>query len=106
MSIGKREARQILTAVRKLCGQLSIGPRGVACQLTPRINAPISPPLFSISSILDASRCNWVICLFEVNPVLVIASSQSYATLQDKRIRSQVRFETHWSISLEFRLST
>src|SRR6186997_201859 len=41
-NIGKRELRQILTAISRLCGQLSIGPRGVADQSKSRTRCAIS----------------------------------------------------------------
>jgi len=34
----------MLIAVRRLCGQLETGPRGVALQSLARMSAPISPP--------------------------------------------------------------
>jgi hypothetical protein len=43
-SMGKFEARQRLTVVRKLWGQVSIAPRGVVDQSFKRINSPIIPP--------------------------------------------------------------
>ncbi len=43
-SIGKLEARQRLTVVRKLCGQVSIAPKGVADQSLERIKSPMMPP--------------------------------------------------------------
>src|SRR2546426_11498802 len=42
--MGKFEARQRLTVVRKLCGHDSMGPSGVLLQSIERINLPISPP--------------------------------------------------------------
>src|SRR3954447_1420706 len=44
MSIGKRELRQMLTAVRSAGGHLSAGPIGVRLQSCERMSAPISPP--------------------------------------------------------------
>src|SRR2546425_12076633 len=42
--IGKVEARQRLTVVRRLCGQHEMSPRGVLAQSIDRTSAPISPP--------------------------------------------------------------
>src|SRR4051794_3031482 len=44
MSMGKRELRQMLTAVRSGEGQFSAGPIGVRLQSWERMSAPISPP--------------------------------------------------------------
>ncbi|HEY7061624.1 MAG TPA: hypothetical protein VII06_09105 [Chloroflexota bacterium] len=44
MLIGKLVARQMLTAVRKLCGHWSMAPSGVCDQSFARISLPISPP--------------------------------------------------------------
>src|SRR5580700_9212782 len=41
--IGKFEARQRLTVVRRLCGHDPIGPRGVLVQSIDRTTLPISP---------------------------------------------------------------
>jgi hypothetical protein len=43
-NIGYRELRMMLTAVRRLCGQPAIGPRGEDDQSKERISSPISPP--------------------------------------------------------------
>ena len=43
-SMGKLEARQRLTVVRKLCGQVSMSPKGVVDQSFERIKSPIMPP--------------------------------------------------------------
>src|SRR5712691_7100046 len=48
--MGKFEARQRLTVVRKLCGHDSMGPSGVLLQSIDRISLPISPPPMSQSS--------------------------------------------------------
>src|SRR5690349_12411970 len=50
MSKGNRELRQILIAVRRLCGQAATWPSGVSAQLRSRIKAPISPPPARISA--------------------------------------------------------
>src|SRR5579883_3397991 len=50
MRMGKRECKQMLMAVRRLCGQRSEGPSGVSVQLSERISAPISPPRANNSS--------------------------------------------------------
>ncbi len=42
--IGRSEAKQMLTVVRRLCGHPSTGPSGVADQSIDRIKLPISPP--------------------------------------------------------------
>ena len=42
--MGLREFKQVLTLVRKLCGQLSTAPSGVFDQSIERMRAPISPP--------------------------------------------------------------
>ena len=42
--MGKRELRQVLTVVRRLCGQRLTGPSGVFDQSVALISAPISPP--------------------------------------------------------------
>src|SRR4051794_41967314 len=42
--MGKRELRQMLTAVRRAGGHRSAGPIGVLDQSSERIRAPISPP--------------------------------------------------------------
>src|SRR6266404_5061865 len=42
--MGKLEARQRLTVVRRLCGHDSMGPSGVLVQSFDRTNLPISPP--------------------------------------------------------------
>jgi hypothetical protein len=44
MYMGNFDSSRILTDVRRLCGQLSTGPTGVASQLRSRINLPIVPP--------------------------------------------------------------
>lgn len=44
MLMGKLEARHRLTVVRRLCGQLSIGPRGVDAQSFDRTSFAISEP--------------------------------------------------------------
>jgi hypothetical protein len=41
---GKRVFKQILTADRKLWGQLEIGPSGVEEKSNERMRSPISPP--------------------------------------------------------------
>src|SRR5690349_23298993 len=41
-NIGKRELRQMLTAVARLCGQPPIGPSGVSSQRNSRTRAAIS----------------------------------------------------------------
>src|SRR5712671_2917314 len=41
--MGKLEARQRLTVVRRLCGHDSMGPSGVLVQSFDRTNLPISP---------------------------------------------------------------
>src|SRR5512141_2073386 len=41
-NIGKRELRQMPTAMRRLCGQSAIGPRGVEAQSKSRTREPIS----------------------------------------------------------------
>src|SRR5262247_1876778 len=46
---GWREVSIIRTAVFRLCGHNSIGPRGVRDQSISRINLPISPPPLSQS---------------------------------------------------------
>src|SRR5688500_1636890 len=43
--IGNRLPRQMLTAVRRLCGHLSIGPIGVFDQSSPRMRAAMSQSL-------------------------------------------------------------
>jgi hypothetical protein len=48
--MGKRDSRQMLTAVRKLCGQCAMGPKGESDQSMLRISAPISPPRTKKSS--------------------------------------------------------
>ncbi|MGQ0481874.1 MAG: hypothetical protein ACT4O0_12755 [Pseudonocardia sp.] len=50
MLIGKLDARQMLTVVRRLCDQSSIGPSGVPDQFFSRITRPISPPPTSQSA--------------------------------------------------------
>src|SRR5258708_648464 len=42
--MGKLEARQRLTVVRRLCGHDAMGPNGVLVQSMDRIRLPISPP--------------------------------------------------------------
>src|SRR3954464_15880476 len=42
--MGKREFRQVLTMVRRLCGQPSTGPSGVRDQSKLRMSTPVSPP--------------------------------------------------------------
>ena len=42
--MGKSEARQMLTVVRKLCGHPVTGPSAVFDQSIARIKLPISPP--------------------------------------------------------------
>src|SRR4051794_17889384 len=42
--MGKRDARQMLVAVRRPCGQSAGGPMEVRDQSTSAIRAPISPP--------------------------------------------------------------
>src|ERR1051325_5632895 len=54
--IGKLEARQRLTVVRRLCGQREISPRGVFAQSSDRTSAPISPPPTSQSPARPWSR--------------------------------------------------
>jgi hypothetical protein len=44
MNIGWLVLSSIRNAVRKLCGQVSGDPSGVAAQGYARVNAPISPP--------------------------------------------------------------
>ena len=44
MNIGWLVLSRMRTAVRRLCGQVSGGPSGVADQSKARVNAPISPP--------------------------------------------------------------
>jgi len=44
MQMGRSEARQMLTVVRRLCGQESMGPRVVCDQSIDRTSLPISPP--------------------------------------------------------------
>src|SRR5947207_3725168 len=58
MSIGKCDARQILTAVRRLCGQFSTGPRRVFDQSIERISAPMSPPSANTPSAVGAFTCS------------------------------------------------
>src|SRR5438874_5825908 len=58
MSIGKCDARQILTAVRRLCGQFSTGPRRVFDQSIERISAPMSPPPTNTPSAVGAFICS------------------------------------------------
>src|SRR5271154_4733621 len=48
--MGKFEARQRLTVVRRLCGQEPMGPSGVLLQFIDRTSFPISPPPTSQSS--------------------------------------------------------
>src|SRR4051812_46264326 len=43
-NIGKRECRQMPTAIRKLCGQLSTGPSAVLAQSKSRTRSAIPPP--------------------------------------------------------------
>ena len=43
-NMGKREMRQMLTAISRLCGQLSTGPSDVLDQSNARMRSPISPP--------------------------------------------------------------
>src|SRR6266487_6244230 len=50
MQLAKREFRQRLTAVRRLCGQPATGPSGEEDQSKERMNAPISPPPARISA--------------------------------------------------------
>src|SRR5437762_13574786 len=58
MSIGKCDARQILTAVCRLCGQFSTGPRRVFDQSIERISAPMSPPPANTTSAIGAFTCS------------------------------------------------
>jgi hypothetical protein len=51
--MGKREARQTLKTVLKLCGHREGGPTGVSDQSMARISAPISPPPANTCSISD-----------------------------------------------------
>src|SRR3979411_1560557 len=44
MNIGWRGLSRMRNVVRKLCGQFSGGPSGLADQSYARVNAPISPP--------------------------------------------------------------
>src|SRR6185295_5184301 len=39
-----RDGNRMLTALRRLCGQASTGPSGLAAQSCSRMRAPISPP--------------------------------------------------------------
>ena len=56
ISIGNRDSRHTLAAVRRLCGQSPGGPMGVAAQSTSRISAPIAPPAANIRSTSGGSR--------------------------------------------------
>ena len=42
-AMGKSDPRQMLSAVRRLCGQPSMGPRDGASQSIVRMSAPVSP---------------------------------------------------------------
>src|SRR5258708_2474899 len=53
--MGKLEARQRLTVVRRLCGHDAMGPNGVLVQSMDRIRLPIAPPPTSQSSGLVSS---------------------------------------------------
>jgi hypothetical protein len=44
ITMGCREARQLLAAVRRLCGQPKIGPHGVVDQSSSAIISPVRPP--------------------------------------------------------------
>src|SRR3954471_16790534 len=59
-NIGKRECKQMPTAIRKLCGQLSTGPSPVLAQSKSRTRAAISPPAaFTSDIIIPAMASAW-----------------------------------------------
>src|SRR3954462_5151773 len=84
--IAKRELRQVLTEVRRLWGQPSIGPSTVPDQSMERIRAPSSPP---------PERKSRVNCVDSMPMVATISPSGFPVTIRQPGSTSKLRLYFH-----------
>src|SRR5262245_16817413 len=85
MTIGNFEFRQMLTAVRRLCGHDLIGPRGVFDQSISRTNFPISPPPVSQPESRD------VLALFDFPLIAYPSPSPSVDVINNVYTQAAIR---------------
>src|SRR6266481_1093287 len=104
--MGKLDARQRLTVVRKLCGHDAIGPSGVSDQSLERTNSPILPPPTSQLALESEGAHNFELFLVFMetishiyspsDPSAPLASVRRYAGCKQEPFRRNRRRGQGW----------